>query len=202
MSRPKLSYFDVPRGRGEVCRLALCVADADYEADGVRGIAWPDLKEGTPYGQLPIYQVDGQPPIGRENAILALIGRQHGLHPTDPWEAARHEALMDAIDEVNVEIEVIHRLHGDGERQRIREELAQGPLPAWFDRFERQVRGPFVGGDAMQVADLKLFVLIDILRSGHVGPMPSTLFVGYDRLLALHEAVGAHPDVEDWYLDQ
>jgi glutathione S-transferase len=38
--------------------------------------------------------------LAQSNAILGFIGRSYGLHPSDPWEAAKHEALMNVCEEL------------------------------------------------------------------------------------------------------
>ena len=93
MAKPKLIYFDAPVSRGEECRLALHLAGIDFEDARVKFDAWPALKPQTPYGAMPVYELPGRPPLAHTNAILLLIGRAHGLHPTDEFEAARHEGM-------------------------------------------------------------------------------------------------------------
>ena len=94
MTKPKLIYFDAPVSRGEECRLALHLAGIDFEDARIKNDDWPALKAQTPYGSLPVFEMAGQPPLAQTNAILVLVGRRHDLHPTDDFEAARHEAMM------------------------------------------------------------------------------------------------------------
>ncbi len=131
MSTIKLTYFDFPGGRGEDCRIALFAAGADFEDDRVRGPQWPEVRARTPYGKLPVLSVDGKEPVGGSNPILAFIGRQHGLHPSDPWEAARHEGVMDAVEAVRELLGTTSSLEGD-EKKRAREALAEGALQERF----------------------------------------------------------------------
>src|SRR6476469_1216412 len=94
MSKPRLIYFDAPASRGEECRLALHVAGVDFEDVRIKRGDWPALKPKTPFGSLPVLELPGQPPLAQSTAIMTLIGRRHGLHPSDLFEAARHEAIM------------------------------------------------------------------------------------------------------------
>src|SRR5262245_57839426 len=100
MSKPKLTYFDISASRGEECRLALHLARDDFLDNRVARDAWPGLKPTTPFGSLPMLEIEGQPPLAQSNAILALVGRRHGLHPEDAFEAARHEALMCHVEDL------------------------------------------------------------------------------------------------------
>src|SRR5688572_23205471 len=104
MSKPKLIYFDMPVSRGEECRLALHLAGVDFIDERIGRDAWPALKPTTPFGSLPVFELPGEPPLAQSNAILALIGRRHGLHPEDLIEAARHEALMCHVEDLRANV--------------------------------------------------------------------------------------------------
>jgi glutathione S-transferase len=94
VTEPKLIYFDAPVSRGEDCRLALHVAGVDFEDVRLKREEWMAFKPTAPFGAVPVLEMLGQPPLAQSNAILVLIGRLHGLHPQDNFEAARHEAMM------------------------------------------------------------------------------------------------------------
>ena len=81
MTRPKLTYFDMPVSRGEECRLAFALAGADFEDHRLPREAWAALKPTTPFGALPVLEVPGHAPIAQSNAILAYIGRRYGAPP-------------------------------------------------------------------------------------------------------------------------
>src|SRR4051812_25429197 len=94
MSKPKLTYFDAPVSRGEECRLAFAIAGVEFEDNRIKRDDWPSLKPKTPFGSLPTLEYPGQPVLAQSNALLALIGRRHGVHPKDDLQAQRHEAIM------------------------------------------------------------------------------------------------------------
>src|SRR5262245_28595615 len=100
MTKPKLTYFDAPVSRGEECRLALHLAGVDFEDVRVKRPDWPALKPQTPFGGMPILELPGKPPLAQSIAILVFIGRSHGLHPSDLFEAARHEAVMAHVEDL------------------------------------------------------------------------------------------------------
>ncbi|HSG01265.1 MAG TPA: glutathione S-transferase N-terminal domain-containing protein, partial [Vicinamibacterales bacterium] len=79
MTRPRLIYFDAPVSRGEECRLALHLAGIDFEDVRIDHAAWAAMKEQMPYGGLPVLELPGGQVVAHANAILALIGRRHGL---------------------------------------------------------------------------------------------------------------------------
>jgi glutathione S-transferase len=199
MPHVTLTYFDFSGSRGEECRLALAVAGVPFTDERLKGPAWEARKPATPFGALPVLTVEGHPALAQSNAILTLIGREHGLLPADPWEAARHQAILESVEDLRHEIGPTGDLEDPAEKKRQREELARGYLPTWAGQIERQIgAGPFVGGEKISVADVKLFVVLGPFLRGSIDHVPATVFGGAPKLLGLHSAVGAHPAVVAW----
>jgi glutathione S-transferase len=199
MSKPKLFYFDAPVSRGEECRLALHLAGVDFEDVRIKMADWPALKERMPYGALPVLELPGGPALAHSNAILVLIGRRHGLHPSDDVEAARHEGMMQHVEDLRAKVSPTLRM-GEAEKKAAREALVADYLPAWARAAERNIeRGPFFGGERVHVVDLKIHMAVRWFNGGKVDHIPATIFAGYPKLTAVHDAVRDHPGVKSWY---
>ena len=200
MSRPKLTYFDAPVSRGEECRLALHLAGVDFEDVRLKREEWAALKPTTPFGGVPVFEMPGKPPLAQSNAILVFIGRSHGLHPKDDFEAARHEAVMLYVEELRAAVSPTLRISDPEEKKRAREALAAGFLPEWGARAERQIeKGPFFAGAKLNVVDLKLHSVVRWFASGTVDHVPKTIFADFPKLTSVYEAVQSHPGVVGWY---
>ena len=201
MSKPKLTYFDAPVSRGEECRLALHLAGVDFEDVRVPFAAWPALKPQTPYGAMPFLELPGLPPLAHCNAILVYVGRRYGLHPKDDFEAALAEAMMCHVEDLRAAITPSMRIADADEKRRARVALAETTVPAWAGFAEKQLRGegPFFGGAALGVVDLKLHLAVRWLRGGSLDHIPATVLEPYPKLCRVHDAVHAHPGVRAWY---
>jgi glutathione S-transferase len=199
MSRPRLIYFDFAGSRGEECRIALHLAGIDFEDVRVKSDDWPAMKANTPFGAMPVLELAGQAPLAHCNAILVFIGRQHRLHPADAYEAARHEALMCAVEELRHTITPTLRITDPELKRQAREALAANDLKTWGSQVERQLGdGPFIGGATLQVADLKLYMVVRWLTSGTLDHVPTTVFDHCPKLLRLYRAVAEHQGVKAW----
>ncbi len=199
MTKPTLTYFDAPVSRGEECRLALHLAGVDFEDVRIKGADWPTMKASTPYGGMPLLTLPGHAPIAHSNAILTLIGRRHGLHPTDDVEAARHEGMMQHVEDLRAAVSPTLRL-GEPEKKIAREALTATFLPAWAAAAEQNITGePFFGGAALNVVDLKLHMAVRWFIGGKVDHIPATIFAGYPKLTRVHDAVRDHAGVQAWY---
>ena len=199
MNKPKLTYFDAPVSRGEECRLALHVAGIEFDDARIKPAEWPAMKDQTPYGGLPVLDLPGHPPLAHSNAILVLIGRRHGLHPGDDFEAARHEGMMQHVEDLRAVVSPTIRM-GEAEKKTAREAIVAGFLPAWARAAEKNiVAEPFFGGAKLHVVDLKLHMAVRWFIGGKVDHIPATIFADYPKLVGVHDAVRDHPDVKSWY---
>lgn len=202
MSLPKLTYFDFPSSRGEECRLAFHVAGVAFEDNRIAVSDWPALKPTTPFGSLPVLEVPGKPMLAQSNAILTLIGRKHGLHPEDAFEAARHEAMMMYAEEMRVTVSPTTRMSDEAAKKTAREALAENYLPKWGALAEQQVAlkaAPFFGGEMLNVVDIKLYIAVRWFASGSLDHIPKTIFTPFPKLTALYEAVRDDARIKAWY---
>jgi glutathione S-transferase len=200
MSKPKLIYFDAPVSRGEECRLALHLAGVAFEDVRIKREDWPALKPTTPFGSVPVLEMPGQPPLAQSIAILVFVGRRHGLHPTDDFEAARHEAMMCHVEDMRAVVGPTLRISDEAEKKKAREALVASYLPAWAERAEKQIGdGPFFAGQKLHVVDLKLHSVVRWFASGTLDHIPRTIFAASPKLTRLHDAVRDDARVRAWY---
>jgi glutathione S-transferase len=194
----RLTYFDYSGSRGEECRLALALNDVDFEDRRLSRDQWKELKPTSPFGSMPIFEIEGRPPLAQSNAILAFIGRTYGSHPKDPWDAARHEALFAAVEDLRSAIAPTGATEDAEEKKRRREAFAEGYLNRWCTHVERQIAGPFVEGDAIHLADVKLFIMVGALLGGAYEHIEPSAFEPFPKIRGLVDAVKAHPKVAAW----
>ncbi len=192
----QLAYFDFDGSRGLDCRLALALAGVAFEDDRVARADWPARKPTMPFGAMPVLTVDGKQ-LAQANAILVYVGRTNGLHPTDPWEAAQHEALMASVEDLRAKVP--GKAATDDETRAAREAFAAGWLTAWAKTVEGAIEGPFVSGAAPQVVDVKLYVILRSLASGTYDHIPASFLDAYPKARGLFEAVDALPAIRGWF---
>ncbi|MEZ4389504.1 MAG: glutathione S-transferase family protein [Polyangiales bacterium] len=194
MTRPRLTYFDMPVSRGEECRLAFAIAGVDFEDHRIAREEWPAMKPTTPFGALPVLEVPGHPPIAQSNAILTYIGRRYGVHPTDLVEAARHEAVMTHVEDLRAVVAHTGRGVDEATKQRVREQHAETTIPTWAGYVEAQIGdGPFFAGASPMVVDIKLYMGMRTFRRGVMDHIPPTVFDAFPKLVRLYDAVEAWP---------
>ena len=201
MAALKLSYFDFHGGRGEPARLALSIAGIAFEDDRIPPADWPRRKADTPFGALPVLEVDGQA-LAQSNAINRYVGKLAGLYPSDSWQAALCDEAMEAVEDIGNKIVATFNLP-DEEKKTQREALVAGPLTFYLTRLQQRLEthgGQYFADGRLTIADLKVFVWIRSLKSGvldHVPPdLPDRVA---PRLVAHYERVRSHPGVQAYY---
>jgi glutathione S-transferase len=198
----KLSYFDIQGGRGEVARLAMFIGGIDFEDDRIKFVDWPMRKPQTPFGGIPVLEVDGEE-VSQSNGINRFVGRLADLYPSDPWQAALCDEAMDAVEDVTNLVVATFGIKDQGELKRRRQALAEGPISQYLktlrNKLESRGRKYFADG-RLTVADLKVFVWIRHLRSGNLDHMPKDLTDRTAPLLVEHcERIASHPKIVAYY---
>ncbi|KAK2712884.1 hematopoietic prostaglandin D synthase-like [Artemia franciscana] len=94
----KLTYFNL-RAKGEPIRLILAYGNIQYEDNRIEFSDWPALKPKTPFGQLPVLEVDGKP-LAQSNAIARFLAKQCNLMPATDWEQAQADELADLANDI------------------------------------------------------------------------------------------------------
>ena len=85
-SIPKLTYFSL-HAKGEPIRMLLHKAGVQFEDNRLTFEQFGELKTSgvLPNGQVPIFEYQGRI-LTQSNAILRLLGRQHGFYLEDDSE--------------------------------------------------------------------------------------------------------------------
>jgi prostaglandin-H2 D-isomerase / glutathione transferase len=197
----KLTYFDFHGGRGEPARIALSIGGIPFEDERVKGTDWERRKPGTPFGALPLLEKDGEI-LAQSNAINRYVGRLTNLYPSDPWQAALCDEIMEAVEDITNKIAATMFL-SDEQKKVQRKELVEGPLPFYLARLQQRLEahgGRYFAGGKLSVADLKVFVLIRQLKSGVLDHVPADL---PDRiapkLVEHYERIKNEPGVKAYY---
>lgn len=201
MAKLKLTYFDFHGGGGEPARLALSIGGIAFEDDRVPLADWERLKADTPFGALPVLEVDGQI-VAQSNAINRYVGKLADLYPSDPWEAALCDEAMEAVEDVISKLVPTFNLPEEQKKTQ-RQALAEGPFTFYLTRLQQRLEehgGRYFAADRLSVADLKVFALIRQFRSGVLDHVPTDL---PDRvapkLMDHYERVKNDPRVQAYY---
>lgn len=184
MPKPTLLYF-AGRGRAELIRLVLAEAGVDYDEHHV-GHGTP-LANGRPtdlgalkaagvlpFGAVPVWEEPDGLRLAQSAAIAAHLARRHGLLGASALEAARCDEILGSVDDVRAELRKLN-LASPEQRAAVRGELSTKVLPRWLGDLERHLaprlrETGFAVGNALTLADLALWYLLEMIRDNGFGP--------------------------------
>jgi len=120
----KLTYFDL-RGLGEVVRLVFHYANVKFDDIRITQEKWPELKPNTPYGQLPMLEVDGVQ-IAQTYAIARFLARRFDLAGEDDIESALLDSIADLQKDFQVQAQPYFQVASgrkEGDKEKLHKEV-------------------------------------------------------------------------------
>ncbi|KAK0063205.1 glutathione S-transferase 1 [Biomphalaria pfeifferi] len=203
MPNYKLTYFD-SRGRAELARVLFALAGQDFEDVRIQRQDWPALKASTPFGQLPLLEIDGK--IFAESvAIVTFLAKEFGYYGKNPLESLAIDQVVFLVqDAVNAAVRALIESPED-QRALLGKQFLEEELPKYVALFEKLLvesgTGYFVG-NSLTLADLYVWDLIGTLESsiniqGIVSAHPSlaTLFTNMDNTERIKTYVASRPAI-------
>jgi len=211
----ELYYWDGIQGRGEFVRLALEDAGAKY-IDKARSSSGSQammefLKGSHGHDQMPFappFLKDGNLVISHVANILLYLGPKLGLAPDDEADRFLANGLQLTITDFVAEVHDTHHPISTGDYYEDQIDAAKARsaafirdrIPKFLGYFERIIdRNPssagFAVGDGPTYVDLSLFQVIEGLRYAFPNAM-NTASKAAPRLVALHDAIAARPNIE------
>jgi len=197
----KLTYFDIDGGRGEVARLALFLGEIPFEDHRISFQEFAQTKDGFLFGRVPILTVDGQP-VAECNGINRYVGKLAGLYPTDPWQAALCDEAMGAVEDITEKTVATFGIKDIETMKEKRKELSEGPITFYLERIAARLakRGQYFADARITVADLKVFLWIRHLKSGHLDFVPTDLPDRFaPELVKHHDLIQNYPGIKTYY---
>ncbi|XP_071808901.1 S-crystallin SL11-like [Asterias amurensis] len=169
MASYKLEYYDC-RGRGEVTRMLLALADKKYE-DVRFSLEGPhdELKKKLPCGQLPVFYVDGKPLVD-SSAINSYLAREFGYYGSSSWEAALIDQVVGVVGDLWTPLIETAFMPDEAAQLAKQKELfdgkAQGFLKFLEDMLCKNKEGDgFFVGDKISLADLNFHTAMESLEN-------------------------------------
>ena len=201
----KLTYFAIA-GRGEATRLALKIGGIEFVDERIAFADWPNLKNYTPWGSLPVLTLHDGRQVAQQRAILRLVGKETGLYPVDDnFKAAQIDELMDAVEDIGSKTNA----SGQGLPQKGKEAARlAGCQPGGVTYQVLEKLDKFIAthgqnghavGDSLTIADLFVYTAASNLVGGIYDGVPVDAVDGFASIMACRKMVRSHPIVKKWY---
>ncbi|XP_046431129.1 glutathione S-transferase-like [Neodiprion fabricii] len=191
MSSYKLTYFAIA-GLAEPIRFLLSYGGIDYEDNRVPHENWPAIKPQTPFGQVPILEVDGKT-LYQSNAIVRFLANKLKLFGSSELEHFEVDAHVETIGDLRSLL--FNWTWAETPENKIAKEAEIRKKAAFYlGKLEASVKengGYFVGGK-LSAADI-VFAGFNYVFSYILG---NEFLADYPNLKNLVEKVNALPGIK------
>ncbi|EGT52653.1 CBN-GST-8 protein [Caenorhabditis brenneri] len=193
----KLSYFPI-RGAGEIARQIFAYAGQEFEDNRIPKEEWPAIKPSTPFGQLPLLEVDGKV-LAQSHAISRYLARQFGINGKSAWEEAQVNAVADQYKDYLNEVRpyfMVKMGFAEGDAEALAKDVF---LPgfkknyAFFANFLKSSGSGYLVGDSL--------TWVDLLLAQHTADLlaaDGSLLNEFPQFKAHQEKVHSNANIKKW----
>lgn len=192
----KLTYFPV-KALAEPIRLLFKYGSIDFDDVRVEKNSdiWEQLKPHTPFGQVPILEVDGKM-APQSIAIARYVAKQVKLTGKNDWEDLEIDSVVDTINDLRQKIGLYYSETNQEMKKSRQETLFKETLPFYLQRLDniaKQNNGHLALG-CLTWADIYFVGLLDFLNA----MAGIDIIEGYSGLQAVKNNVLIIPDIKEW----
>ena len=198
MPKYTLIYFGA-RGRAELCRFIFAQAGVEYEDKRVAGEEWQKLKPNTPYGSLPVLEVDGKMLAG-SSTIARYLAEEFGLAGSDAFENAQLDSISGVVEDLGQQLYTIHFEKDEARKAELKKEAEEKHFPRYLGPLSKLVTDNSSGwilGPKLTWADLKVAIAIDM-----VGSQYPEVLTNFPTLAKLKDTVWKLPNIAKWVTER
>lgn len=194
----KLTYFD-GKGRAEPIRLAFIVGGIEFEDERIPPSEFMERKTSgkLTFGSLPVLEIDDEM-FGESGALLRYAANIAGLTPTCPVNACKVDMVIDALESIAL------ALFND-KSVEARTKVVKNDIPRYLAPIESAIAksdGPFLLGEKISAADIKLAVVVGMLKGGIMDHIPVDCVDKYAAVMDTYTAVMEHERINKYYASQ
>ncbi|XP_076672971.1 glutathione S-transferase S4 [Andrena cerasifolii] len=197
MTEYKLIYFNV-MGLGEPIRYLLSYGGVQFE--DVRldhgSSEWTKLKPTTPFGQMPVLEIDGKP-YSQTLPICRYLAKQFNLLGNTDLDTLQIDAIANALHDFRKQaVSYYYREPDPVLKAKKREEVFTSVIPYYLGKLEELAKnnGGYLHGGQLNYADLFFVAISDSLSTAY----ESDITNDKPHLKALKEKVLAIPSIKAW----
>ena len=158
----KLYYFN-GRGRAEQIRIVFAQAGVPYEDIRLTGEKWAEFKPKTPYGSMPVLEVDGKMLAG-SLPIVRYVAEQHGLAGSNAFENADIASITDVLNDLEEKLFQFFFEKDEARRAELKKTLVETHFPRYLGALEKRAAGNnsadgWITGQRFTYADISIYLM-------------------------------------------
>ena len=192
----KLYYFN-GRGTAETIRLIFAQAGVEYEDNRFTSEEWAEFKPRTPYGVMPVLDIDGKI-VGGSLPIARYLAKQCGMAGEDDMAALIVDSAADAVKDLGTKAGPIYFEKDEEKKAALIKDLTENVVPRVLGGLEKLAAANtctegWLYGPKVSYADFYFYHSLTYL----LGIVPD-LLDKYPALKKLNESVTTLPNIAKW----
>lgn len=196
----KLTYFNIT-ARAEAPRMLFRLAGQDFEDVRLTGDQWKERKQNTPFGQLPLLEVDGKV-MCQSYAISRYLAREFGFCSDNAWENARMDMIVDCLEDFFKKGRPVF-FEEDAEKKAAGVKAFQeNDMPENLARFDKMLADNGTGffvGSKVSWTDIVFITMLPLIM-GRLGLTVDE--AKYPNITAHKKKIDEIPAIAKWYKDR
>ena len=192
----KLYYFNV-KGRAEPIRFVFAQAGVTYEDIRLNKEQWAEFKPKTPYGTMPVLEVDGKM-LGQSHLIERFLAEQYELAGSNVFENAEIAGIVDFFDDLGEKMMPYFLEKDEARKAELKKELDETHIPRYLGVMEKRAAANnsadgWLYGEKVTHADFSVYLMLD-----YVLMMAPNVLDNYPALKKLRQSVEKLPNIAKW----
>lgn len=192
-------YYTNHKGRAELIRWIFKQADVPFEDIRFTREEWLAFKPKTPYGGLPVLEIDGKLYAG-SLPLVRYVAEQHGLAGSNELENLELASIYDMTEDLMLRVISVFEEKDETRKAKLLQELKETHVPKYFGITEGVITkngSPegWIYGKTVTYADFRVVQTSDVV----------TMFCGsdfldaYPAIVKLKQTVEALPKIAKWF---
>ena len=193
----KLYYFP-SKGRAELIRWIFVQAGVPYEDKRIAGEEWAAFKPNTPFGSIPVLDVDGKLLAG-SGPIARYLAEELGLAGSNAIENCELASLYDVMDDLFAKLAGFFFEKDEARKATLKKDLDDTQLPKYLGILDKRIKDNgspegWIYGQKLTYADLRVALVSDVVVM--IGG--ANVLDAYPDLAKLKATVEALPNIAKW----
>ena len=190
-------YYTNHRGRAELVRWLFIQAGVNFEDVRFTREEWLAFKPKSPYGVLPILEMDGKL-YGGSGPIARYVAEQHSLAGSNALEKFELAGIYDVTVDLENRLASIFEENDETKRAENKKEVEEKYLPKYLGILEKLITdnsaNGWVFGKNVTYVDLRVVQMVDFVTYFWA---PNVLDA-YPGISKLKTAVESLPNIAKW----
>ena len=192
----KLYYFP-GRGRAELIRWIFAQAGVQYEDVRKSGEDWAAFKPNTPFGSMPVLDIDGKLYAG-SGPIARYVAEAHGLAGSNALENLELASINDVINDGFVQMMLFYFEKEEARKAQLKKDLDEKHFPKFLGLLNKRITdngsSGWIYGEKVTYIDLCVALFAELVEK--IGG--ANALDAYPAVAKLRETVEALPNIAKW----